>query len=75
MSFRLPFDGIFTTAHFIHPDGTLVEKPVEVRPLVRANDAPWARNDHTGYEVMLGDMATSTPPEDTARAARPFFAE
>ena len=42
--------------------------------LVRANHAPWVRNDHTGFEVMLGDMATFNAPEDTARRARPFWA-
>lgn len=41
--------------------------------LVRSNHAPWVRNDHTGYEVMLGDMATFTAPEETARSARPFW--
>jgi len=38
--------------------------------LVRSNFAPWVRNDHTGYEVMLGDMATFVQPEETARLAR-----
>lgn len=41
--------------------------------LVRSNHAPWVRNDHTGYEIMLGDMATFTAPEETAQAARPFW--
>jgi galactose-1-phosphate uridylyltransferase len=41
--------------------------------VVRANYAPWVRSDFTGYEVMLGDMATFTAPEQTARHARPFF--
>ena len=41
--------------------------------LARSNYAPWVRSDHTGYEVMLGDMATFTLPEDTARLARPFW--
>ena len=43
--------------------------------LARSNYAPWARNDHTGFEVMLGDMATFTSPEDTATAARPFWSQ
>lgn len=43
---------------------------LRLRMVVRANHAPWARNDHTGYEVMLGDMATFTAPEETARLAR-----
>ena len=42
--------------------------------LVRSNYAPWVRSDHTGFEVMLGDMATFVPPEHTAEWARPFFA-
>jgi len=41
--------------------------------LARSNFAPWVRNDHTGYEVMLGDMATFVPPEETARLAREFW--
>ncbi len=41
--------------------------------LARANFVPWARNDHTGYEVMLGDMATFTQPEETARLAKKFW--
>jgi UDPglucose--hexose-1-phosphate uridylyltransferase len=41
--------------------------------IVRSNYAPWVRNDHTGFELMLGDMATFTLPEDTAALARPFW--
>jgi galactose-1-phosphate uridylyltransferase len=41
---------------------------------VRSNYAPWVRSDFTGYEVMLGDMATFTAPEQVARMARPFWA-
>lgn len=41
--------------------------------VVRSNYAPWARSDHTGFEVMLGDMATFTAPEETARLARAFW--
>ncbi len=47
---------------------------MRVRILARSNYAPWVRNDHTGYEVMLGDMATFNAPEETARLARPFWA-
>ncbi len=49
--------------------------PMELRLVIlaRSNYAPWVRNDHTGFEVMLGDMATFTSPEDTASAARYFF--
>ncbi len=41
--------------------------------LVRANYARWTRSDHTGFEVMLGDMATFTAPEETAQLARAFW--
>jgi galactose-1-phosphate uridylyltransferase len=41
--------------------------------VIRSNYAPWVRSDYTGYEVMLGDMATFTAPEQTAQQARPFF--
>ncbi|HSO20131.1 MAG TPA: galactose-1-phosphate uridylyltransferase [Desulfosarcina sp.] len=41
--------------------------------LVRSNYAPWTRSDHTGFEVMLGDMATFSAPEETARLARAFW--
>ena len=41
--------------------------------VVRSNYAPWTRNDHTGYEVMLGDMTTFIAPEQTAVQARSFF--
>lgn len=40
---------------------------------VRSNYAPWTRNDFTGFEVMLGDMATFTAPELTAEQARRFW--
>ena len=46
---------------------------LRLRMLVRSNYAPWARNDHTGFEVMLGDMATFWAPEKTAEAARSFW--
>jgi len=41
--------------------------------MVRSNYAPWVRSDHTGFEVMLGDMTTFVAPEKTAEWARPFF--
>lgn len=49
--------------------------PLELRVVIlaRSNYAPWVRNDHTGYEVMLGDMATFSAPEKTAQAARPYW--
>ncbi len=40
---------------------------------VRSNYAPWVRSDFTGFEVMLGDMATFSAPEQTAEKARPFW--
>ncbi len=51
------------------------ESKLELRcvMLVRANYAPWVRNDHTGFEIMLGDMTTFTAPEQVAEAARKFF--
>jgi UDPglucose--hexose-1-phosphate uridylyltransferase len=49
------------------------ELELRVVILARANYAPWARNDHTCFEVMLGDMATFTAPEETARSARVFW--
>ena len=52
---------------FIEDDRSRLELRLVI--LVRSNHAPWTRNDHTGYEVMLGDMATFTAPEETARAA------
>ena len=46
---------------------------LRVALIVRANYAPWVRNDITGYEVMLDDMATFTAPEETAEKARLFW--
>jgi UDPglucose--hexose-1-phosphate uridylyltransferase len=40
---------------------------------VRGNYAPWVRSDFTGFEIMLGDMATFTTPEQTAEQARVFW--
>jgi galactose-1-phosphate uridylyltransferase len=56
----------------------IIEDPaaeLELRAVlsVRCNYAPWVRNDITGFEVMLGDMATFTAPEQTAEKARPFW--
>ena len=49
--------------------------PLELRIVIlaRSNYAPWVRNDHTGFEVMLGDMTTFTAPEETAEHARRFW--
>ena len=46
---------------------------LRVALVVRSNYAPWVRNDHTGFEVMLGDMATFTAPEITAEKARRYW--
>ena len=43
--------------------------------MARSNYAPWVRSDHTGFEVMLGDMTTFVAPEQTAQWARPFFGD
>jgi galactose-1-phosphate uridylyltransferase len=53
-------------------DGT---DDMEVRAVlrVRANFAPWVRSDFTGFELMLGDMATFTAPELVAEMARDFW--
>ncbi len=56
---------------FIEDENPYLE--IRVVILVRSNYAPWVRNDHTGFEVMLGDMATFTSPEDTAESARIFW--
>lgn len=55
-----------------------VEEPesrLELRAVIlaRANHTAWVRSDHTGYEVMLGDMTTFSAPEQTAASARTFF--
>jgi len=52
------------------PDSRL---ELRVVMLVRPNYAPWVRSDHTGFEIMLGDMTTFVSPEQTAGWARPFF--
>ncbi|MFZ0133819.1 MAG: galactose-1-phosphate uridylyltransferase, partial [Desulfobacterales bacterium] len=40
---------------------------------VRSNYAAWVRSDFTGFEVMLGDMATFSAPEVTAAQAGVFW--
>ncbi|HOP46691.1 MAG TPA: galactose-1-phosphate uridylyltransferase [Desulfobacteraceae bacterium] len=51
------------------------ESALEMRVilLARSNYAPWTRNDHTGFEIALGDMTTFVAPEETAELARPFW--
>ncbi len=46
---------------------------IRVVLIVRSNYAPWVRNDHTGFELMLGDMATFASPEDIAKNAKVFW--
>lgn len=48
---------------------------IELRVIlrVRSNYAPWVRSDFTGFEVMLGDMATFSAPESTAEQAGAFW--
>ncbi len=58
---------------FIEDGNSCLEMRVVI--LVRSNYAAWVRNDHTGFEVMLGDMATFTSPEDIARNASIFWAK
>ena len=53
-------------------DGT-VDQELRVIMTVRSNHAQWVRSDFTGFEVMLGDMATFTSPEQTAEKARRFW--
>ena len=56
---------------FVEDGSEILE--LRVVMVVRSNYAAWTRSDHTGFEVMLGDMATFTAPEETARLARPFW--
>ena len=56
---------------FVEDGNAYLEMRVVI--LARSNYAPWVRNDHTSFEVMLGDMATFTSPEDTAKNARIFW--
>ncbi|MDQ1331154.1 MAG: UDPglucose--hexose-phosphate uridylyltransferase, partial [Thermodesulfobacteriota bacterium] len=53
-------------------DGTAYQE-LRVVMTVRSNYAQWVRSDFTGFEVMLGDMATFTSPEETAVKAGPFW--
>ena len=56
---------------FVEDGNSCLEMRVVI--LVRSNYAAWVRNDHTGFEVMLGDMATFTLPEDIAKNAGIFW--
>jgi galactose-1-phosphate uridylyltransferase len=58
---------------FIEDGSEVLE--LRVVMIVRSNYAAWVRSDHTGFEVMLGEMATFTAPEQTAQLARPFWNE
>ncbi len=78
--------GVLNTQHFYRSLGRngynlgllLLEDgsdDVELRVVltVRSNYAPWVRSDFTGFEIMLGDMATFTAPELTCEKARSFW--
>ncbi len=41
--------------------------------IVRSNYSGWVRNDQTGFEMMLGEMATFHPPEETAAGCRKYL--
>ncbi|MDM8515443.1 galactose-1-phosphate uridylyltransferase [Desulfobacterales bacterium HSG16] len=56
---------------FVEDDKSHLE--IKVSIMARSNYAAWVRNDHTGFEVMLGDMATFVRPEKTAEEARKFW--
>ncbi|MDA8407311.1 MAG: galactose-1-phosphate uridylyltransferase [Deltaproteobacteria bacterium] len=56
---------------FVEDGNSYLEMRVVI--LARSNYAPWVRNDHTGFEIMLGDMTTFTSPEDSAKNARIFW--
>ncbi len=44
---------------FVEDGNSYLEMRVVI--LVRSNYAPWTRNDHTGFEVMLGIWRRSHP--------------
>jgi UDPglucose--hexose-1-phosphate uridylyltransferase len=56
---------------FVEDGNSCLEMRIVI--LVRSNYAPWVRNDHTGFELILGDMATFSSPEETATNARVFW--
>jgi UDPglucose--hexose-1-phosphate uridylyltransferase len=58
---------------FVEDGQTYLETRIVI--LVRSNYAAWVRNDHTGFEIMLGDMATFTPPEVIAKEAATFWTQ
>ncbi len=79
---ELRFDSQSVSAKFIDPSGLITERKIEMPSsrlelriviMVRSNYAPWVRSDHTGFEVMLGDMTPFSAPEQTAERARAFF--
>ncbi len=70
-SAQLTFESQSISAKFIDPSGKIVELRIVL--MVRSNYAPWVRSDHTGFEVMLGDMTTFVAPEQTAKWACLFF--
>jgi galactose-1-phosphate uridylyltransferase len=55
-----------------------IERPesrleLRFRMVVRSDYREWSRNDYTGFEIMLGEMATFRSPEEIAVQARNFW--
>lgn len=48
---------------------------MRIRILARSNYAPWVRNDHTGYEVMLGGHGHLQCPRGDRRTGPAFLFE
>lgn len=46
---------------------------LKVSITARSSYAPWVRSDFTGFDIASREMATFTPPETTANAARAFW--
>ncbi len=70
--YRSLFRNAYNLGILLNEDGSDI-LDLRATLIVRSNYAPWVRSDFTGFEVVLGDMATFTPPEQTAERARPFW--
>ena len=46
---------------------------LQISIIARSGYAPWVRSDITGFEFAFNEMATFTPPENTAENARLFW--
>lgn len=55
----------------IETEDSLLELRVVL--MVRSTYSPWVRNDQTGFEMMLGEMATFNSPEEIADWCSEFF--